>query len=198
MPRSKTITDDEILAVARSLFLKQGVNASTREIAKQAGISEAVIYQRFSTKEDLFFSAMQLPAAQLESIFNLYPGKGSVVKNLESVSGKIIDYFRQVMPVFLILISHPSFTMQTFLVRHRVPAVQLHEKLLDYLTEEAKLGRVRADKIAVAVSVLLSHLHNITLHECIGTPESLSTADAIAVLWEGLIPQPTEARLETE
>jgi AcrR family transcriptional regulator len=52
MPRNKTITDDEILTVARTLFLKEGVNASTRDIAKQAGISEAVIYQRFGTKED--------------------------------------------------------------------------------------------------------------------------------------------------
>ncbi|EKE96356.1 helix-turn-helix transcriptional regulator [Tolypothrix sp. LEGE 11397] len=35
------------------------MNASTRDIAKKAGISEAVIYQRFGTKEDLFFAAMK-------------------------------------------------------------------------------------------------------------------------------------------
>lgn len=101
------------------------MNASTRDIAKKAGISEAVIYQRFGTKEDLFFAAMKLPEAQLDLIFDIQPGLGDVVKNLEYVSRKIIEYFREVMPIFLTLISHPSFTMQTFLARHSVPAVQL-------------------------------------------------------------------------
>jgi AcrR family transcriptional regulator len=192
MPRNKIIPDDVILAVARSLFLKEGVNASTRDIAKKAGISEAVIYQRFGTKEDFFFAAMKLPEAQLNSIFDIQPGKEGVVKNLEHVSMQIIEYFREVMPVFLTLISHPSFSMQTFLTRHTVPAVQLGEKLVDYLTAESKLGRVRKDKIAVAVNVLLSHLHNIALYESIGAPQSTqidrAVSDAIAVLWEGLTP----------
>lgn len=192
MPRNKTITDDEILTVARSLFLKEGVNASTRDIAKKAGISEAVIYQRFGTKEDLFFASMKVPEAQLDSIFDIQPGKGEVVKNLEYMSMQIIDYFREVMPIFLTLISHPSFTMQTFLVQHSVPAMQLSEKLMDYLTTESNLGRVRKDKIAVAINVLLSHLHNIALYESIGISESTkihhAVADALLVLWEGLNP----------
>lgn len=192
MPRNKTITDDEILVVARSLFLKEGAIASTRDIAKKAGISEAVIYQRFGTKEDLFFAAMKLPKAQLDLIFDIQPGKGGVVENLEYMSMQIIDYFREVMPIFLTLINHPSFNMQIFLARHSVPAVQLSEKLTDYLIAESKLGRVRKDKIAVAVNVLLSHLHNIALYESIGAPKSTqihhAVADAIAVLWEGLTP----------
>lgn len=191
MPRHKTISDDEILTMARSLFLKEGVNVSTRDIAKKAGISEAVIYQRFGTKEDFFFAAMKLPEAQLDSIFDIQPGKGKIVKNLEYVSLQMIDYFREVMPVFLTLISHPSFTMQTFLIRHRVPAVQLSEKLIDYLTAESRLGRVRKDKIVVAVDILLSHLHNIALYETIGAPKTevnQAVADAIAVLWHGLAP----------
>jgi AcrR family transcriptional regulator len=191
MPRNKTITDEEILAVAHTLFLKEGVNASTRDIAKQAGISEAVIYQRFGTKEDFFFSAMKLPKARLDEIFCIQIGEGNVVETLECVSLQIIDYFREVMPVFLTLISHPSFNMQTFLKRHSVPAVQLNEKLVNYLTEEAKLGRVRNCNTTIAIDVLLSYLHNITLHETIGAPQNqveCAVADAISMLWEGLAP----------
>lgn len=193
MPRVKTITDEKILAVARSLFLKQGVSASTRVIAKKAGISEAVIYQRFGTKKDFFFAAMKLPEARLKTIFDTQPGSGQVVKNIEGISLQIIDYFREVMPVFLTLISHPSFNLQTFLKEHRVPAMQLEEKLTEYLMAESQLGRVRQDKIATAVNVLLSHLHNIALYETIGTPQSANlnrtVADAIAVLWSGLAPE---------
>lgn len=192
MPRNKTITDDEILAVARSLFLKEGVKASTRTLAKLAGISEAVIFQRFGTKEDLFFAAMVPPEAQLEAMFNVQPGEKQVTINLKLISLQIVSYFREVMPVFLSLISHPSFDMQTFLQRHTMPAVQIERELTAYLSVEADLGRIHPDKIAVAASVLFSHLHNLVLSETIGvhrpTDTDCAISEAISVLWQGLEP----------
>lgn len=192
MPRNKTITDNEILAVARLLFLKEGAKASTRTLAKTAGISEAVIFQRFGTKEDLFFAAMVPPEAQLESIFNVQPGHQQVTTNLKLISLQIVLYFREVMPVFLSLISHPSFNVQTFLQRHTMPTMQISEKLTAYLNAEADLGQIRKDNIAAVAAVLLSHLHNLALSEMIGLHRSIDTeqavSDAIAVLWEGLSP----------
>ena len=41
MGRPQTISNEEMLAAARAVFLKQGVFGSTREIAKGAGVSEA-------------------------------------------------------------------------------------------------------------------------------------------------------------
>ena len=117
MPRNKTITDEEILAVARSLFLQEGAKASTRTLAKLGGISEAVIFQRFSTKEDLFFTAMVPPSAQLDAIFSIQPGEHEVIENLKAVSVQIVGYFREVMPIFLSLIAHPAFDLPTFLQR---------------------------------------------------------------------------------
>lgn len=193
MPRNKTITDDEILAVARSLFLKEGTKASTRTLAKLAGISEAVIFQRFGTKEDLFFCAMVPPKAQLEAMFNVQPGKKQVKTNLRSISLQIVAYFREVMPIFLSLISHPAFDMQTFLQRHTMPAMQIEQELIAYLNAEADLGRIHSDKIAVAASVLFSHLHNLVLSETIGAHHSADTdraiSEAIALLWQGLEPR---------
>jgi AcrR family transcriptional regulator len=193
MPRNKTITDDEILAVARSLFLKEGAKASTRTLAKMAGISEAVIFQRFGTKEELFFAAMVLPEAQLEAIFNVQPGKKQVTTNLESISLQIVSYFREVMPVFLSLISHPSFNMQSFLQRHTMPAIQIGNGLTDYLNAEADLERICTDNAAVTAAVLLSHLHNLVLSETIGVHQPIDTdraiSDAISVLWKGLEPR---------
>ncbi len=191
MPRNKTITDEEILAVARKLFLDKGINTSTRDIAKGAGISEAVIYQRFGTKEDFFFAAMKLPKAELDAIFSIKVGEATVIENLEYMSLRIIDYFREVMPVFLTLISHPSFNMETFSEKHSVPAMELKERLLDYLLEESKLGRVGQNKVVVAGDVLLANLHNIALYETIGTPKTKVDSyvkETISLLWEGLSP----------
>ena len=58
MTRPKTISDEELLAVARKLFRTHGHAVSTRQIAEGAGISEAILYQRFGNKEHLFFAAM--------------------------------------------------------------------------------------------------------------------------------------------
>ncbi|AFZ33475.1 MULTISPECIES: TetR/AcrR family transcriptional regulator [Cyanophyceae] len=192
MPRNKTITDEEILAVARSLFIKEGAKASTRTLAKMVGISEAVIFQRFGTKEELFFAAMVLPEAQLEVMFNVQPGKKQVTTNLKLISLQIVSYFREVMPVFLSLISHPSFNMQTFLQHHTMPAMQIGNELTEYLTAELNLGRIYTDNAAVTATVLLSHLHNLVLSETIGAHQPIDTdraiSDAIAVLWNGLAP----------
>jgi AcrR family transcriptional regulator len=191
MPRNKTITDDEIITVARTLFLKNGINASTRDISKAAGISEAVIYQRFGTKEDFFFAAMKLPETELDAIFSIQAGEGKAIKNLVYMSLRIVDYFRNAMPVFLTLISHPSFSMPTFLKQHDIPAMQLREKLINYLVEEAKIGRVSQNNLVTAVDVLLSHLHNIALYEAIGAPTTKienNITDTISLLWDGLAP----------
>lgn len=192
MPRNKTITNDEILTVARLLFLKEGAKASTRALAKTVGISEAVIFQRFRTKEELFFAAMVLPSAQLEAIFNVQPGEQQVTVNLKSISLQIIDYFREMMPVFLSLISHPSFDMQTFLKRHTMPGMQLNTKLTEYLNAEAQLGRIRTGNSAAAAEVLLSYLHNLALSERIGSQHLIDTerfiSEVIALLWTGMAP----------
>ncbi len=192
MPRNKTITDEEILVVARSLFIKKGLKASTRTLAKMVGISEAVIFQRFGTKEDLFFTAMVPPEAQLEAIFNVQPGQNQVTANLKLLSLQIVTYFREVMPVFLSLISHPSFNMQTFMKHHTMPAIQLKNKLTDYLNAEAELGRICKENVSTTAAVLLSHLHNLALSENIGSHESIdmdcAVSDAIAALWKGLAP----------
>ncbi len=190
MPRNKTITNEEILNVARSQFLKQGVKASTRAIAKTVGISEGVIFQRFGTKEDLFFAAMVPPEAQLDAIFCVQPGENQVIANLRLISLQIVFYFREVMPIFLSLISHPSFDIQTFLQRHTMPAIQLGERLTEYLNAEADLERIRKDYVATAATVLLSYLHNLALSENIGSHQAIDTENAIsetiAFLWQGL------------
>lgn len=191
MTRSKTVTDEAILASARSLFLEVGIKASTRKIAKAAGISEAVIFQRFDTKEALFFAAMVPPKARIEKIFRIQPGENEVPENLELISLQIVDYFHEVMPTFIALIGHPAFNMQTFLQRHTMPRIQIGDRLTEYLIAEAKIGRIRSSQVEIAVAILLSYLHHFAMSETIGAQQGSARAtitDAINALWQGLEP----------
>lgn len=56
---SKEERRDQITQAALSLFSQKGFSATrTREIAQAAGISEALIFQHFKSKEDLYFAAL--------------------------------------------------------------------------------------------------------------------------------------------
>jgi AcrR family transcriptional regulator len=52
--RKKSIPDKDILTAAREVFVVQGFAASTRAIAKHAGVSEGLLFQRYPTKAELF------------------------------------------------------------------------------------------------------------------------------------------------
>lgn len=190
MPRPKTVTDDAILAVARATFLKDGAGASTRTIARDAGISEAVIFQRFGTKDGLFFAAMVPPPADLDRIFAVEPGVGPVVANLERIGLGILGYFRTMIPVFLPLVSHPAFDRAAFQSHHSAPAMRLGERLQAYLGAEAELGRIGKKHAGATGHLLLSFLHNTAIGESIGVsrPEDApeAVAKALAAMWEGI------------
>lgn len=58
MPRKRLPQEErrnQIIEVAMALFAEKGFNgATTRSIAKAAGVSEAIIFRHFATKEDLY------------------------------------------------------------------------------------------------------------------------------------------------
>ena len=85
MGRQKTITDEEVLRVARALFREQGHTATTREIAHVAGVSEAVLYQRFGSKDQLFFAAMHPRGPDLEQLLGPKDPTGDALTYLRTV-----------------------------------------------------------------------------------------------------------------
>lgn len=72
----------QITLVAAELFAKRGFRGTTtREIARKAGISEAVIYRHFAKKEDLYKAIIGLRCDD-ES------GKSRLIKSLEGKRGR--------------------------------------------------------------------------------------------------------------
>ncbi len=54
MPRSKLISDDDVLAAARAVVLERGPHRFTlADVSKKAGIAPATLIQRFGTKKGL-------------------------------------------------------------------------------------------------------------------------------------------------
>ena len=56
---------EQILLAARQVFLESGfTGARTREIADRAGITEAFLFRRFTSKEEMYQAAIEQPVAE--------------------------------------------------------------------------------------------------------------------------------------
>ena len=66
--RPRLISDEQLLAVAREVFLERGIQATTGEVAKRAGASEGTIFHRFGSKDALFRAAMRVDPCAMPNI----------------------------------------------------------------------------------------------------------------------------------
>jgi len=192
--RKRTISDDELLDAARREFVEQGYAASTREIARRAGVSEGLVFQRFQTKEDLFFAAMIPPAADLNRLLHHPRSKGRAL--LEKIAFSMIDYFRETLPVLLPLMSHPAFRFEEFAKRHPESSMLLlRRQLFEFLVREQRAGRLGAVDPGAAALLIWSMAHSIPFFERLGAhggrfDQKLVRA-MVRALWDGLDPDRT-------
>lgn len=50
---------ERIFRGAIQVFVKKGLQATTQEVAKEAGVAEVTLYRRYSTKENLFITVIK-------------------------------------------------------------------------------------------------------------------------------------------
>lgn len=169
MARPKVIDKDEILRVARELFLEKGPAATTAEIARGLGISEGSIFKRFPTKHDLFMASMQVdmphPSHDLEHLV----GQGELKENLIKVSTNIMVFLRELMPRLMLLWSFKdamSEQIKTMHGPHSPPRIALNA-LSRFLSAEMALGRLRQTDPEIAARIFLGAIWNNVFLETI-------------------------------
>jgi AcrR family transcriptional regulator len=97
-PKKKRMTGDErrrkIIQAAMYVFSRSGFSgATTRKIAKKAGISEAMIYSHFKDKEDLYSAIIDQKIQESEPLY--YPLDAMRKKDDERVFETIVFNFMQ-------------------------------------------------------------------------------------------------------
>jgi AcrR family transcriptional regulator len=194
MGRRKLVEDDELLAVARGVFVEKGIAASTREIARRAGISEAVIYQRHPTKAHLFFAAMIPPALNAEDLLSTPADGLAVVEQLEGIALGMMTYFREVVPVLMQLVTHPEFDLEKFAQRHPdSPFGRIHLGLIQYLESQRERRSIVAENVGAAALTLFAALHSLAFLERLGVHggkfDEATIRAMVRSLWTGLAPR---------
>jgi AcrR family transcriptional regulator len=194
MGRHKIVEDDELLAIARSVFTQKGVSATTREIARRAGISEAVIYQRHPTKAHLFLSAMVPPPLDVESLLAEPTKDIALDVRLEEIALGMMKYFREVMPILIQLVTHPEFDIKTFSKRHPDSGLgRIQQGLIQYLETQRANSRIAVENVMPVAMTLFASLHSFAFLELLGAHggrfDDSIIRSMVKTLWNGLAPR---------
>jgi len=189
MARTKTISDADLLAVARQVFIEKGFAVPAKVIARHAGLSEGVLFQRFATKRDLFFAAMLLPAPDLTRLLGANRPAGAA--HLQAIAQATTDYFRSAIPVLVPLMTSPGFRFEEFAARHPdSPLDRLRRDLVAFFAEQRRAGRIGPVDPGAAALTIVALAQSIAFFEHMGAhggrfpPELLKRA--VSCLWNGL------------
>jgi len=198
MARPKTISDEEVLRIARDIFRAGGHTATTREIARAAGISEAILYQRFGNKDHLFFAAMHPSGPDVERLLGPADPTGDGREYLHQTVVRIGEYLAGVIPVALRLMTHPSFDHTSFARAQPTAHESLQQALAVRLEALARRGRIAAPSPPAAARLLVSLAHDWALagvfsHEA-PTRRVRRLKEMVDVVWRGLRPRRDERR----
>lgn len=200
MGRKKKIEDADLLQCARAAFVEKGFSASTRDIARRAGVSEGILFQRYPTKADLFYAAMVVPTANVEAVLK---GRGaSTPAGLDRIALAMVEYFREVFPVLVPLLAHPGFRFEEFARVHPgSPLATLRRELMLFFTRQREAGRIRAVDPGGAALLLFAVAECVAFFERMGAhggrlPDIL-VERAMRCLWVGLAPARPRKRRST-
>jgi AcrR family transcriptional regulator len=176
MSRTKEIDDQTLLDGCRTVFLREGIGASTRRLAQGVGVSEGVLFQRFHSKDELFLACMRLPPPALGDALAQALARKSVQAGLVVLGTAALAYLRAQMPVVLLVLAHPKHRDGSWSTHdgHRLldDARTLHEPFAALLAAHAKRGAVQARNRSAMVGLLVSALLARALHEQLGVEDA--------------------------
>ncbi len=142
-------TRDRILDAAAHVMRTKGLaRATTKEIAKAAGFSEAALYKHFQDKTELFLAVLKerVPSDLGLLLAGLRPGEGDVRKTLTEVAHVALGFYRETFPIAASIFSEPALlAAHNEALRQRNAGPHIMSRVLaDYLEAEREIGRLPA------------------------------------------------------
>ncbi len=194
MGRKKTVPDDELLRHAREVFLARGRAGSTKEVAKRAGISEAVLFQRFKTKRELVIAALHPTPVDVNEALKLDALSQDFRIGLAQLGRRMLAVFNAVIPATMQLITSFGVSPEEIFAKHsaRAPVTGFVDGVARYIADAETRGEVSATNPVAAAGLFVAAIHSLAVFELMGMHgHSGAHGDAaidsfVAVLWAGL------------
>ncbi|QNP70820.1 TetR/AcrR family transcriptional regulator [Streptomyces roseirectus] len=155
-------TRARILDAAHDLMRTAGLaRATTKEIARVAGCSEAALYKHFDSKEELFVQVLKERLPRLTPLLSSLaaePGRGTLEENLTGIAFEAALFYDESFPIAASLYAENRLKRRhDEAMREKGTGAHIPIDLLaTYLRAEQALGRVRPDAdVHAAASLLL-------------------------------------------
>ena len=201
MARPPSITDDQILEAAVSLFIERGFDVPTSEIAARACVSEGTIFKRFQTKEQLFIHAMRHSSQRSPWIEHLDQlcTRGDLKENLEIIAAEILDMFLIIMPRIHVVLSQHHQLREQLLGHPEAPPLIALKHLAHFFDREQRAGRLRRTDPEILARTFLGALQHYCLFDRLGLneyapmPRTTYVRGIVALILDGVSPTPPHA-----
>lgn len=154
MARPRQVSDEQILEHARTVFLDHGPAASTQSIADAAGVSQATLFKRFGSKDELMVQALMPPEAPpfLDAL-EAGPYPGDLRQQLCIIATLAGGFFELLIPR-MSTFHACGIDPKDMLDRYEVPPpVRARRAMTAYLDRAVDQGRLRpCNTAAIAVA----------------------------------------------
>ena len=159
-PRARDTRRQIIEAADRAVRTKGLLGASTREIAREAGVADGTLYVHFADRIELFLALLTEylppfvePLRRLQGLV----GRRTVRLNLKDVLEGALAWHAKILPLFSALAADPPLlkAFQARLAeRNEGPHLSL-QAIEGYLRAEQEAGRVHSEANPRAAAILL-------------------------------------------
>jgi AcrR family transcriptional regulator len=154
--RPKTISDETILEIARAAFLTHGPAVSTAQIAADAGVSQATLFKRFGTKDELLSAALK-PRAQ-DCVLDLMergPDSRPVEQQLLEIATQVHTSFSAIMPCLSMLMAHDPEAFQAIGKSPQGPPARIHAAMTAWFARAQHAGLLHAERPEVCAHLFV-------------------------------------------
>jgi len=155
---------EHLIATAERMIASRGTAALTvREIAREAGVADGVLYNYFDGKEDLLANAVAAHLRTIEAGLGELPhaGEGDVAENLRTHVRYGIALHRALQPLMAGLRPEPEVVSR---FTGLVGPDNWRDKLLSYLRAERDLGRLAPGApVEAATTMIVGVCHELVL-----------------------------------
>jgi AcrR family transcriptional regulator len=178
MARPQGITDEEVLAAARAVFLSKGISATMEEVAERCHVGVATIFRRFPSKQALFTAATALVSETDWARFLAKQAEasrsGDARSGLLELARTMLESARQVMPLIMLRFSNPALVD-----RHEAGqrASWVLRALTEYFQVEIDAKRLIEVDPRVAARTWLGAIRHIVVLETFGPSVDGLTTD---------------------
>jgi AcrR family transcriptional regulator len=150
-------------ATERLIKLRGLARVTTKEIAREIGLSEGALYRHFDHKEEIFFAIIAQHLPTFLSAFETHlPGTADIESNLTAIVLAGMDYFGELIPMSASFLADTELLAQYRQKMSRVAAgpvgggpQNIEDLLATYLEEEKQLGRIQSHIASRSIAILL-------------------------------------------